>query len=448
MAEQGFFWQRHAEAEQLLLKQLDNCRQRSARLQHLSEKFLQQASCRLYDWVDHLLLPDAASLRRQLSEFGFDLQTGLEQTVYSHPAALLPDIVLQDNCAPADIGVVLRVECIGNFLQANGFTTDIEGDPFSAYRRASLGVEEGIFLSVVERRVRRAFEPQSLKDAALRDHLAALELWQSRPRSSTDEELTWKETLRIADQLKEQLGENQAAQVVCQGERIYWQSRNLIGRLQKGRQDTLGLGWANHDHHTFRSSRRNFLRLVSLFSELGFHCRERFYAGQDAGWGAQVMENPVAGLSLFLDVDLAPEEVVTDFSQQALPEQERLGTIGLWCALHGDSIFEAGMHHLAARCDFSRLGADISMHGARFMDPFSDFPYLKQAFSVAERWQPDSSRVAKLVEAGRISAEQGEKFLAQGAIGSHLENIQRNEGYKGFNKKNVSTIIQQTDPRK
>ena len=57
-------------------------------------------------------------------------------------------------------------------------------------------------------------------------------------------------------------------------------------------------------------------------------------------------------------------------------------------------------------------------------------------------------RVAKLVVAGRISAEQGEKFLAERAVGSHLENIQRNEGYKGFNRKNVTTIIQQTDPRK
>jgi hypothetical protein len=153
-------------------------------------------------------------------------------------------------------------------------------------------------------------------------------------------------------------------------------------------------------------------------------------------------------LSLFLDVDLAPEEVATDFSKQELPEQDRLGTIGLWCALHGDSIFEAGMHHLAARCDFQRLDADIAELGERFMAPFSDFPYLKQAFSVAERWQPDSARVARLIAEGQISAEQGDKFLAEGAIGSHLENIQRSEGYKGFNKKNVSVIIQETDPRK
>ena len=32
----------------------------------------------------------------------------------------------------------------------------------------------------------------------------------------------------------------------------------VTARIQKRRQDLLGLGWANHDHHTFRSSRAHF----------------------------------------------------------------------------------------------------------------------------------------------------------------------------------------------
>ena len=39
------------------------------------------------------------------------------------------------------------------------------------------------------------------------------------------------------------------------------------------------------------------------------------------------------------------------------------------------------------------------------------------------------------------------KFLREGAIGSHLENLQRREGYKGFNQQAVSAIIAATDPR-
>ena len=83
------------------------------------------------------------------------------------------------------------------------------------------------------------------------------------------------------------------------------------------------------------------------------------------------MENRTAGLSLFLDVDLAPQEVQTDFSGERLPERDFLGTVGLWCALHGDSIFGAGMHHLAARCDFNRLIADLAPKGVAYMAPVS-----------------------------------------------------------------------------
>jgi hypothetical protein len=247
--------------------------------------------------------------------------------------------------------------------------------------------------------------------------------------------------------LVERLGADCAAQVVCLAERLYWQRRNRAGQLQKSRQDVLGLGWGNHDHHTFRSSRRHFARLVSLFSTLGFESRERFYAGDEAGWGAQVMENRAAGLSLFLDVDLAPQEVQTDFSRERLPERDFLGTVGLWCALHGDSIFGAGMHHLAARCDFTRLIADLAPRGVAYMAPFSDFTWLRQAFSKAERWSVDEARLEKLLAAKLVTRRQADKFQAEGAVGSHLENIQRGEGYKGFNKKNVSAIIRKTDPR-
>jgi len=37
--------------------------------------------------------------------------------------------------------------------------------------------------------------------------------------------------------------------------------------------------------------------------------------------------------------------------------------------------------------------------------------------------------------------------VSEGALGSHLENLQRRGGFKGFNQKSVSAIIQATDPR-
>ena len=42
---------------------------------------------------------------------------------------------------------------------------------------------------------------------------------------------------------------------------------------------------------------------------------------------------------------------------------------------------------------------------------------------------------------------QKEGFEQIGAIGSHLELIERRQGFKGFNQNSVSVIIQATDPR-
>src|SRR5271170_2985644 len=82
------------------------------------------------------------------------------------------------------------------------------------------------------------------------------------------------------------------------------------------------------------------------------------------------------------------------------------------------------------------------------MKPFTDYPYLRQAFTEGERWPVAEERMGRLLAAGQIMPDQVEQFRRHGAIGSHLENLERNEGYKGFNQKGVSEIISATDPRK
>jgi hypothetical protein len=148
-------------------------------------------------------------------------------------------------------------------------------------------------------------------------------------------------------------------------------------------------------------------------------------------------------------VDLAPDELLIDFAHEPLPERKELGTVGLWCALHGESFLEAGMHHLECQFDFNALKEQLERdHGVGVMKPFTDFPYLKQAFTVGERWPVREERIAALLEKGQITPEQAEKFRKEGAIGSHLENLERNQGFKGFNQTGVSEIIAATDPRK
>jgi hypothetical protein len=245
------------------------------------------------------------------------------------------------------------------------------------------------------------------------------------------------------------LGVDWTCDLFFNAERDYWQRRNRAGQTQKARQDKLGLGWANHDHHTYRSSRTGYRHLIALQEKLGFRGRERFYAGLEAGWGAQVMEQPVTGITTFNDVDMSPEELMGDFAHEPMGDRDRLGTVGLWCGLHGEAVLQAGMHHLECQFDWHAL-KDQLLHEAdvKTMDPFTTFPYLRQAFTEGERWPVKEERIRILLQKNLITPQQAETFQRQGAIGSHLENLERNDGFKGFNQTGVSDIISRTDPRK
>ena len=106
------------------------------------------------------------------------------------------------------------------------------------------------------------------------------------------------------------------------------------------------------------------------------------------------------------------------------------------------------MHHLEARFDYQLLREQLKAEGINTMNPFSNFEFLKQAFTEGERWPVEPARAEKLLAAKLITPEQFEKFMKEGAIGSHLENLQRHGGFKGFNQKSVSAVIAATDPRR
>jgi hypothetical protein len=231
-------------------------------------------------------------------------------------------------------------------------------------------------------------------------------------------------------------------------EREYWQGRNQAAQVQYARQQALGLGWANHDHHTYRSSREHFARLIRVLELMGCQCRERFFAGHEAGWGAQVLEQPQCGVVIFADVDLDADEVIADFAHHPLAPRNRLGTVGLWCRLHGEAFLEAGMHHLECRFDYEAARTQLRAAGIETMPPFTDFPYLKQAFTKGEMWPVDARCVDRAVADGVITADQAVQFRQHGALGSHLEILQRDDGYKGFNQTGISDINRRTDPRR
>ncbi|WP_028584716.1 hypothetical protein [Desulfogranum mediterraneum] len=445
-----FQWQRHPQAERFLLKLLEEAQQANPAIRALEEGLSTTSSTRLFDWLDHFILEGSGELQTRLEALDFIPQHQAQLTLFLHRDSTLPAVITRPG-KEEPAGIALRVDSIAHFLQCNGLQGEIRGEPLAPLRRCCATPDCHWALYAVERRGGKGYLPTTIMPYSQAQYLESQEQWQTIRRTAptpAEEKQLLSSLVDTAEHLIETLGRDTAAHVICQAERGYWMARNRVARIQKMRQDILGMGWANHDHHTFRSSRRHFAKLVEFFSLLGFERRERFYAGKEAGWGAQVMENRDAGLSLFLDVDLAPEEVALDFSTQGLEEREELGTVGLWCGLHGDSILAAGMHHLAANCLFELLPQDLHRYQTDFMAPFSDFDYLKQSFSRGEIWEVAPSRVQALVERRAITPAKAEQFLSKGVIGSHLENIQRREGYKGFNKNNVNLIIRGTDPRR
>jgi len=444
----AFDWPLAFDGETLLRQRLAQFFTHNAFAAELAGRLSAATGTDFFEWVDHLVLsPDDETA---LVHAGFVADRRLTgprgETVLEHPRATLPRVLLRPGRANPSV-VAIKPEFVADFIAAHHLNLVIEGEPRSRYRRVQICSEKGTTLEAVERRAYRGFIPAKLQAGELAAIARTAELFHTRPRfCASDSEGFW-EARKIQRRALQLVGRDVACHLFFEAERAYWEKRNRAARLQKFRQDQLGLGWGNHDHHTYRSSRASFAELIAFLNELGFMKRERFYAGAEAGWGAQVSEQPVTGVVIFADVDLLPEETSVDFSIRKLPPSPQLRTVGLWTGLHGESFLQAGMHHLEARFDFNTLRDQLAQQGVNQMKPFSDFEFLRQAFTEGERWAVSPARVERLVAVGQITREQGDQFIREGAIGSHLENLQRHGGFKGFNQKAVSAIIAATDPR-
>lgn len=412
----------------------------------MAARFHSGAGVSLLPLVDHWAFPESAALRTQLTSLGLcETRTADGDPVWEHPAARLPRVRLEsDLSAPR---LALAAENLTDFAEANDLPTQGQhGDPDSGYEEVRYPLNHGE-LAVVVRQGYAGFRPGELTPGAARALARARQALRERRRDGDEADL-----LRAAGELVqsviEELGVDRATDEFFAAEREYYLTRNRAARWQYARQTEMGFGWANHDHHTYRSSRPGFRALMQLWEHLGFERRERFYAGAEAGWGAQICEHPVSRVVIFADVDMAPEELDIDFAATDLPAASELGTIGLWCALHGSSIGQAGMHHIECEFDFGQAQANLEAADFPVMAPFTDLPMLKQAFSTAEIWPVAAERIEALVASGSITPAQADRFRTQGAPGSHIEILQRWEGFKGFNKTGVSSIIRDTDARK
>ncbi len=443
-----FHWEPQPEAQALVNQLVATFLSDNTFARALAERLLNEAGVRFVDIVDDITVSADGGLRQRLLSAGFVCQNQQDanREWYVQPRGIFPSVVLQDG-AKSRLG--MKVEYVADFLATWQIEpATIEGAAGSPMRQA-LASADRADLYIVERHGHRGLHAPAWSDKQTALVLKHREILRRRRRDFPFDEQGFDHIEELLEKAIDEVGRDYACDLFFAAEREFWMSRNHAARVQYARQQKLGLGWANHDHHTYRCSRHNFARLVGLWELLGFKLRERFHAGLQAGWGAQVMEQHNTGITTFNDVDLTPEELFNDFAHEPLAELPALGTVGLWCGLHGDSILQAGMHHLEAMFDFKSLRAQLeSEAGVKTMKPFTNFPFLTQAFTEGQRWSVNERRITDLLSRRLITSEQAEQFRAQGAIGSHLENLERNDGFKGFNQTGVSEIIAATDPRK
>jgi hypothetical protein len=442
-------WYPQPEPAAVIDKLLQLASERCDFLQTLSDRLCQETGTRLADWVDHLAFPPDTrvgeeTLGEALVRTGFEPADRNGWKVDCNSQGMFPPIDLSSSACR----VVLRVESVSDFLLAQQIRAAIIGDPGAIMRKSLVHKENNLEVWACERWGGIAWEQEvGGTQVSATDREQWMERALLRRRDFPDREEGFAHAQEIIREGVELLGRAQACARFFHAERRYWQSRNHAARIQKQRQDSLGLGWANHDHHTYRSSRESFRSLIESLRMLGFTFRERFYAGEEAGWGAQVLEQADARVTVFADVDLDSEELLIDFPVLGLAARSEYGTVGMWCALHGEAFLEAGMHHLEGQFSFDAARIQLAGRGVNCMDPFTDFDYLKQCFTAGEIWPVELSRLERLKSRGQLSPEQALKFAEHGAVGSHLEILQRDEGFNGFNQTGISEIIRKTDPR-
>jgi hypothetical protein len=443
---QEYQWETQPAAARLVQELAEDFCGNLSAVRVFADRLLNETGTRLSDWIDHFSVPRASDLVSRLTECRFAVTENENADTWEHHGGLFPVIRTTDSNRKC---LTIKVESVADFLFAHRLDDiEIEGEPLSQLRWANVFSDGNYEFWVAERHGNRRFETLAIDETQTKAVLRHKEAFERRRRKFDTDEAGFDHATNLVRSAIDDLGTDWTCDLYFAAERKYWQSRNRAAQIQKARQDKLGLGWANHDHHTYRSSREHFKRLIAVLELLGFECRERFYGGREAGWGAQVLEQPRCGIVIFADVDLSPEEVAGDFAHDGLEPRSQLGTVGLWCKLHGEAFLQAGLHHLECQFEFDATRDQLAEAGVAAMKPFTDFDYLRQAFTEGEIWPVAEARITAALEAGYISVEQAERFRNEGSIGSHLEILQRDDGYKGFNQTGVSEIIRETDPRR
>jgi len=435
-------WEVNPSADDLIYSLLNKGLSLCQEAENFRIQLLNTCAVRLRDILDHMVVPESMVSRSEFLAHGWIVDE-TDGNVLRNTAGLFPAILSGQHFA-----IAFKVEHVRDFVKTHRLSVTVEGKAYAPFQRAKVWQNDMVSFWVVQRNGSLAFEAHDPSDEQLRLSRIHLQTFRSRRRQFNNPGEGFDYTDKIVQKAVADLDQHWACDLFLRAEREFWMTRNYAGRVQKSRQDQMGIGWANQDHHTYDSSRTWFHRNIKVLENLGFVCRERFYAGADAGWGSQILEQPVIGSIIFTDIDLSPEELEGDFAHNSIPELPYMRRAGLWTALHGESMLDAGLNHLECMFDQKKFREQFHQLGIQMMNPFSNFPHLYQELTVGEWWPVDPAKVDVLEKQGLITQEQAEDFRLNGAIGSHFENLERNQGYKGFNQPGIDGVLRIIDPRK
>lgn len=439
-AERDFDWRAQPAAETAFRAVLSGLLRRCPDAQSFADHLLSRCGVRLRDIIDHIASGDPA-IHDALTSAGWSEERPGE---LRNRDGYFPALLLRDG----ETVVFLRVESVEDFLLANNLAGQpISGVAHGPARSAIAFRGDNASFGLFERNGYVGFDIPEEDSVAIRSARLHLQRFRARRRQFDTIEQGLAYTEYLVDAAVADLGSHWSCHLWLHAEREYWMRRCSAGHIQKARQDRVGIGWANIDHHTYDGSRRHYRHTIRILEKLGYERREMIYAGELAGWGSQVLEQPALQSTIFADVDLAPHEIDVDFSHDVLPDLDRHRRAGLVSALHGESILEAGLNHVAAMYDQRRLRAQLEDRGVKMMSPFSDFSHLYQELTIGDRVAVDPERIDQLEREGHIRADEAETLRMDGMILSHLENIERNDGYRGFNKPGIDGVLRKLDPR-
>jgi len=440
--ENRFAWKSFPKTQHLLEDHLTTLLRKPQTHQPLLQEiqtFAQEAQTlglRFMDLIDYVHLALPKNHLSLLKQEGFQLEKAPQNVgwVYRHPEALFPTLLLEKVDTEKASGLLemgIKTEDLDHLKAQRKYSETIQGEKESSVRKLSLKQASGpLVFSFIERQGSTDFHigiaspdfSETVKQ--VRDLLRHRE---EKVRGLEDTERLFQETAHLVQEMVSLVGPTRAAHEWVQSEVRYWERHNHAGHTQGEAQRQLGVGWANKDHITYRNSKKNFPKTLEILSALGFVKREKLHAEE---FTAQVMEHPVLGISAFVDVDP--------------PEKKGLGTVGLWIEVHGESMGPAGLHHLAARFNFAKAQEALRKKGVLFRPPFSNFDDLKQAFTEGEKRKISETRIQKLLSEQKIDPSQAEEYTKVGAVYSHLENIERGNGFKGFNPQSVDKTLRDT----